>query len=286
MANCRQAFGKIAKEYKKEWPKDDPYDGGIVHARRVVLQHGKMPHIRMHKVHIKGPIYEEWPPISQKLAFGGKGFQADRQEEILKQFGEKAFRRPVTNEEIATFSKIAEARVKEGKSPRQATMDAMKGILCSPSFLYLVEPGQERGGKLGAYDLATRISYFLTASMPDEALLQHAKSGEILKREVLLAEVERLLGDPASDEFAEGFLDSWLNIRALGDMPPDRSISAPYYYNNLETAMKEEVKHFFRDLLERNAPITRPHRQRLYFCEQTARGVVPNSSRRCSRKSL
>jgi len=257
MANCRLAFGKIAKEYKEEWPKDDPYDGGIVHARRIVLQHGKMPHIRMHKVHIKGPIYEEWPPISQKLAFGGKGFQAVRQEEILKQFAEKAFRRPVTDEEIATFSKIAEARVREGKSPRQATMDAMKGILCSPSFLYLVEPGQERGGKLGAYDLATRISYFLTASMPDEALLQQAKSGEILKREVLLAEVERLLGDPASDEFVEGFLDSWLNIRALGDMPPDRSISAPYYYNNLETAMKEEVKHFFRDLLERNAPITR-----------------------------
>ena len=158
---------------------------------------------------------------------------------------------------MAPFLQIAEARETEGKSPRQATMDAMKGILCSPSFLYLVEPGQERGGKLGPYDLATRLSYFLTASMPDGTLLQHAKSGDILKREVLLAEVDRLLGDPASDEFVEGFLDSWLNLRALGDMPPDRSISAPYYYNNLEIAMKGEVKHFFRDLLKRDAPITR-----------------------------
>ena len=78
MANCRQAFAKIAKDYKKEWPRDDPYDGGIVHARRVVLQHGKMPHIRMHKVHIKGPIYEEWPPDSQISAFGEKGFHAEK----------------------------------------------------------------------------------------------------------------------------------------------------------------------------------------------------------------
>ena len=255
MANCRQAFGKIAKDYKHEWPKNDPYDGGIVHARRVVLQHGKMPHIRMHKVHIKGPVYDEWPPAPQRNAFGEKGFQPERQEQILKQFAEKAFRRPVTDEEVTPFLEIAKARQTEGKSPRQATMDAMKGILCSPSFLYLTEPGREKGGMLGPYDLASRLSYFLTASMPDETLLQHAKTGAILQRETLLAEVDRLLAQPESDEFVEGFLDSWLNLRALGDMPPDRTVSAPYYYDNLEKEMKEEVKHFFRDLIKRDASI-------------------------------
>lgn len=257
MANCRQAFAKIAREYKDEWPEDDPFDGSIVHARRIVLQHGKMPHIRMHKVHITGPVYEQWPPAPHRAAFGETGFQPERKKEILKRFAEKAFRRPVSDEEIAPFLQVAAAREKGGKTPRQATMDAMKGILCAPSFLYLVEPGEKKGGKLGAYDLASRLSYFLTASMPDETLLKHAESGAILKREVLLSEMDRLLADSDSDEFVEGFLDSWLNLRALGDMPPDRTVSAPYYYNNLEVAMKEEVKHFFRDLLDRDAPVTR-----------------------------
>lgn len=256
MANCRNAFGRIARDYKDQWPKDDPYDGGIVHARRVVLQHGKMPHIRIHEVGIRGPLYDEWPPASQQAVFGDEGFQVDRQEEILHGFAERAFRRPVTKKELKPFLSVAEARREKGHSPRQATLDAIKAMLCSPSFLYLQEAGQERGGKLGPHDLANRLSYFLTASMPDETLRAHADSGAILEPETLRKEMDRLLSDPRSDEFVSGFLDSWLNLRALGDMPPDRNVSAPYFYDDLETAMKEEVTHFFRHLLEEDRPIT------------------------------
>lgn len=256
MANCRQAFSKIAREYKNEWPKNDPYKGGIVEARRIVLQHGKMPHIRIHEVGIRGPLYNDWPPEPQELVFGEDGFNADRQIEILERFAERAFRRPVTEKELQGFVRLAKRREAEGHSSRQATIDAIKGILCSPSFLYLHEASDPHRGRLGAYDLASRLSYFLTASMPDETLYAAAESGALLEGKTLRSETERLLASPRSNKFLHGFLDSWLNLRALGDTPPDRNVSAPYFYDDLETAMKEEAKHFTRHLITENRPVT------------------------------
>ncbi|MEM9015707.1 MAG: DUF1592 domain-containing protein [Verrucomicrobiota bacterium] len=257
MANCRNAFGRIARQYKDDWPeKERGRASGIAQARRIVLQHGKMPHIRIHEVQIRGPIFKEWPPAPHRLVFGDEDFRADRKEEILANFAERAFRRPITKDELDPYLTVAETRINEGHSPRQATIDAIKAILCSPSFLYLKEPSDEHEGKLGPHDLAARLSYFLTATMPDHELRQLADSAEILKTDTLLAQAHRLLNDDRSDNFLSGFLESWLNYRALGDQPPDRNAAAPYYYDDLETAMKEETKHFLRYLIAENKPVT------------------------------
>ncbi|MEM1441298.1 MAG: DUF1592 domain-containing protein [Verrucomicrobiota bacterium] len=257
MANCRLAFGKISREYKDQWPeKERENAGGIAQARRIVLQYGKMPHIRIHEVQIKGPLYDEWPPEPQRLVFGEKGFQASKKDEVLHGFAERAFRRPVSEKEISRYVALAEKRIEEGHSPRQATLDGLKAILVSPSFIYFDEAAEKQKGKLDAWDLANRLSYFLTSTLPDDQLRELAASGEILKRETLLAETDRLLGDARSDDFIEGFLESWLNYRALGDQPPDRNASAPYYFDDLEIAMKKETKYFFRHLLEKNGPVT------------------------------
>lgn len=257
MANCRQAFGRIAKEYRDHWPeKEREPAGGIAQARRIVLAYGKMPHIRIHEVQIEGPLYDEWPPAPQRLVFGREGFTTARKPEILHRFAERAFRRPVEEEEMERFNALAEKRIAEGHSPRQATLDAIKAILCAPSFLYFDEAAEQKQGRLNAWDLANRLSYFLTGSLPDETLRQQAASGDLLRKDVILSETARLLDSPESDRFLTGFLDSWLNYRALGDQPPDRNSSAPYYYDDLETAMKEETKHFLRHLLTGNGPIT------------------------------
>ncbi|MEM7600282.1 MAG: DUF1592 domain-containing protein [Verrucomicrobiota bacterium] len=257
MANCRQAFGSIGRKYKDQWPAHErEVSGGIAQARRIVLQYGKMPHIRIHEVQIRGPLYEEWPPKPQQVIFGEKGFQASKVNEILHQFAERAFRRPVSDGELQRFIKLADKRIAEGHSPRQATLDSIKGILCSPSFLYFDEAAKAEKGRLNAWDFANRLSYFLTGSLPDETLRNLAKSGEILNQETILAETDRLLKDSKSDNFLEGFLDSWLNYRALGDQPPDRNGSSVYYSDDLETAMKEETKYFVRHLLDTNGPIT------------------------------
>ncbi len=258
MANCRRAFQKIATQYKDQWPEDDPYTGGIVEARRIVLQHGQMPHIRIHQVDVRGPIYEQWPPASQRLVFGEEGFKPDSIREILKNFADRAYRRPATKQEVDRLMNVVKARQAAGHSPRQATKDALKAALCSPAFLYLAEPETGDGTQLalGPHDLASRLSYFLWSTMPDDELRALADSGEILKPKVLTAQVNRLLDSPRSEAFRKGFLDSWLNLRSLGDMPPDRDTFGVYYAKDLQNAMKQETQRFTENLIRTDGPVT------------------------------
>lgn len=257
MQNCRSAFSTIARRYKSHWPKDDPYKGGIVEARRIVLQHGKMPHIRIHEIEVKGPAFEQWPTAGQQLVFGPPGFRAEDTRRILKRFADRAYRRPVTEEEVDWLMEAVAHRRRGGHTARQALKDAVKTILCSPSFLYLAEPRGESGSdELGPHDLASRLSYFLWSTMPDDELRACADRGDILEPGVLAKQLARMLADPRSDAFVAGFLDSWLNLRSLGDMPPDRDTFGIYYAKDLQNAMKSEAQLFTRHLIEKNGPIT------------------------------
>src|SRR5205085_11332402 len=92
---------------------------------------------------------------------------------------------------------------------------------------------------------------------PDAELRRAADTGELLKPEVLQAQARRLLASPRADAFVNGFLDGWLNLRALGDMAPDRGEFARYYAQNLQPAMKRETQLFTRDLMERNDTVLR-----------------------------
>lgn len=259
MANCRGAFGSIARKYKDEWPEGDRYHSnpGIVESRRVVLEHGKMPHIRIHEVKIWGPVYESWPPRTHQRILGKEGkFDPSHRAEILRKFATRAYRRSPDDAEVDRLVELSETRIGEGHSPRQATLDALKAVLCSPSFLYLGEASGDAGESLKPHDLASRLSYFLNATLPDGELRRFGEDSKILDDEILISQMNRLLEKPESKDFYSGFLDSWLNLRELGGMPPDRAASAPYYYDDLEKAMKEEVIHFMRYLVESDSPVT------------------------------
>jgi hypothetical protein len=91
--------------------------------------------------------------------------------------------------------------------------------------------------------------------MPDEALLKQAQSGALLRDEVLRAETRRLLASPRSKAFVENFLDSWLNLRTLGDMPPERDMFGAFYWDDLQASMKTETRMLLRHLLDQNAPL-------------------------------
>lgn len=257
MADCRGAFAKIARDYKSHWPKKEHKDLGIFQARRVVLKYGKMPHIRIHEVKVRGPIYEQWPPKAQTEFFGADGFEAKNTRDILKRFADRAYRRPATKTEIDQLMSVVKARRNASQTPRQAVKDAIKAALCSPAFLYLAEPGRDAGLEtLRPHDLASRLSYFLWSTMPDAELRARADDGTLTKPQILSAQLARLLADPRSDRFIAGFLDSWLNLRALGDMPPDRGMFRSYYAKDLETAMRRETQQFTRHLITENRPVT------------------------------
>ncbi|PAW82917.1 MAG: hypothetical protein B9S29_06050, partial [Opitutia bacterium Tous-C2FEB] len=144
----------------------------------------------------------------------------------------------------------------EKAAPRQAALDVVKLILCSPSFLYLSEVTKESDRRLQSHDLATRLAYALWAAPPDEALLTSAASGKLTGDAELKKQVDRLLADERVNGFIHGFLDSWLNLRDLGGMPPPRESNRAYYAEDLPASMKAEVRLFFGEMLKENRPVT------------------------------
>jgi hypothetical protein len=225
--------------------------------RANILREGKLPHIRISEIKINGPIPEQAGGAEEVAVFGKDGFQADRAVDQLFAFAEKAYRHPLSDTDREPIRALYEKRVKEKATPRQAALDAVKLILCSPSFLYLSEITEESSRTLRPYDLASRLSFALWAAPPDSELLGVAKSGKLIQREELKKQVQRMLADERSTAFVNGFLDSWLNLRDLGGMPPPRETNRAYYAEDLPASMKTEVRLFFRDLIQGNGSAAR-----------------------------
>ncbi len=270
----RNNWGRILRQYNQDFPADVRGTTGIVETRVVVQRHGFVPQIRIHEVEITGPLDAAGPTASERAIYGDKPFAPERTREILTTFATRAYRRPATTEEVDRLMSVVTKRRAEGRTPHEALRDGLKAALCSPAFLYHADPAESSGGGvpplgssvsvsppasrlLSAHALATRLSYFLNGTTPDAELLRAADTGELIAPAALLAQTRRLLASPRADAFVAGFLDSWLNLRALGDMAPDRGAFPLYYAQSLQSAMKRETQLFTRDLLDRNASLVR-----------------------------
>ena len=240
------------KKYKAELKVEK--DPGVSRAK--LLTDGALPHIRIDEIKIRGPLPEPKGTAEEIAVFGPQGFQPERAIEQLLSFAERAYRRPLQESDRSRIEKLYRKRLNEQASERQAALDAIKMILCSPSFLYLCERTPEDEPKLGPYDLASRLSYSLWGIPPDSGLMQAAADGQLTEPGVLKQHVLRMLADPRSDEFVRRFLDGWLNLRVIGSLPPPRQAASEYYSEDLPTSMKEEARHFFRHLLDSNGPVT------------------------------
>ncbi|WP_339743002.1 DUF1592 domain-containing protein [uncultured Rubinisphaera sp.] len=238
------------KRYKDEFEK--PQDGV---SRTTLLREGKLPHIKIGEIKVHGPIVEPGGSKEEIAVFGSEGFQEDRAIQQLFAFAKRAYRRPLNESDQQRIEALYEKRLFEQATPRQAALDTLKMILCSPSFLYLSEITPEEESKLHPYDLASRLSYALWTTPPDDELFAAAESGRLTETEELKKQVHRLLSDPRSEEFINGFLDSWLNLRAIGDLPPPRKEAWEYYAQNLPDSMKQEARLFFRALLDENGSV-------------------------------
>ena len=169
---------------------------------------------------------------------------ADR---LIAQFLPRAFRRPVDAEVRAAYLAQVDQRLKAGDCFESAMRYAYRAALCSPDFLYLIEPI----GQLDDEALACRIAYFLWNSLPDQQLLDLAAAKKLHEPEVLKAEVERLLKSPKSQRFIEDFLGQWLKLRQIAANDPDRTLY-PEFNPYLQDSMVAETRAYFRELLERN----------------------------------
>jgi hypothetical protein len=243
----------INKRYEKEF--STPVGSSGV-GRSHILKEGKLPHIRISEIVIQGPVAEPMGGAEEIAVFGKEGFQPGRALDQLLDFAAKAYRRPLQDADRTSIRTMYEKRLAEKAAPRQAALDVVKLILCSPSFLYLSEVTKESDRRLQPNDLATRLAYALWAAPPDEALFAAAASGKLTGDAELKKEIARLLADERVNGFINGFLDSWLNLRDLGGMPPPRESNRAYYAEDLPASMKAEVRLFFSEMLKENRPVT------------------------------
>ncbi|MDX2033563.1 MAG: DUF1592 domain-containing protein [Blastocatellia bacterium] len=185
----------------------------------------------------------------------------------LLQFAARAYRRPLAEaERDEILAGYRQFREQNRLSHEEAMRASIAGLLVSPSFLYRVDIA-DAGAKsiagagaayrpLSAYSLASRLSYFLWSSMPDEELLAHAAAGDLARPAVLTAQVRRMLKDPRVRGMATEFAGHWLDFRRFEDHNAVDRERFPGFTNQLREAMFEEPIRFLVDLLQRDLPAT------------------------------
>ena len=250
------------------------------------------PGIAVEYLEVDGPILKRWPRASHRALFGdlpvvewteASGLREPRMlkppkvrekrqrkrprrrkgpawmvrsktplkdaERLLRRFMTRAYRRPVDDSELKRCLAFAKSAIAEKHCFQDAMHLAYKAALCSPDFLFF----HEKPGRLDDYALASRLSYFLWRSLPDDKLLALAKAGRLGDPKVLRAQVERMLADEKSQRFVNDFTGQWLDLRKIHDTAPDRFLYPEYFCDNylVESAVAE-TRAYFAEMLKRN----------------------------------
>lgn len=170
--------------------------------------------------------------------------------EYLAAFASRAFRRPAAGDEVERLARLVEMAVNEGHSFEEGMQVAVAAVLVSPQFLFRWELDPGRTGtaenparRLDDYELASRLSYFLWSSLPDDELRTLAAKGELRQPQVLEAQVRRMIQDPKSSGLVENFAGQWLQVRNF-DATPDPDLF-PAFDEDLRKAMRTETMMFF-----------------------------------------
>jgi hypothetical protein len=234
---------------------------------KVGAENYKGPGLVVQWVDVEGPLLDSWPPASHRRLFGDLpqapvAGRRDRREvvsqqplvdaeRILRDYTRRAFRRPVTDEEIQPFLARVQAKLEQNDSFEQALRVGLKAVLVSQPFLFL----REKPGKLDDFALAGRLSYFLWSSTPDEKLLTPAEQAKLSTPDVLREQVERMLQDPKAAAFTENFAGQWLGLRGIDATMPD-SMLYPEFDDILKVSMAKETLLFFDEVLKNDLSLT------------------------------
>jgi hypothetical protein len=180
-------------------------------------------------------------------------------ERILSTLARRAYRRPVTARETASLMRFVDMAKADGHSTEQGIQLAIQAMLVSPNFLFRIEhdakptdPSQTH--PISQIELASRLSYFLWSSMPDDSLLQLAESGKLREPGTLRREIARMLADPRAAALASNFAGQWLETRNLDVVEPDPKKFSEWN-PELRDAMKTETTMFFEHILKENRSV-------------------------------
>ncbi|MGV3658549.1 MAG: DUF1592 domain-containing protein [Prosthecobacter sp.] len=231
------------------------------------------PGIALQWAEVEGPLTETWPPPGVKLLFGdtplkklerqkfrnGKnevheltpGDAKTSAKALIERFAARAFRRPLIAGEVDGFIQLSHAALDAEQPFRDAMTVGFRAVLTAPQFLLF----EETPGKLSDHSLASRLSYFLWGTLPDDELMQLAAEKKLTQPTVLRAQVERMLKDKRSTRFVSNFTGQWLELRNIESTTPDKKLY-PEFDELLKLGMVTETEAFIAEMIAKDLPAT------------------------------
>ena len=209
-------------------------------------------------IEVAGPYAPSEPrQVQKKVLICDPASGATCVARILSSLARRAYRRPVARAEVGDLMRVFERASAAGYTPKQSLQFAITAVLVSPKFLFRVESGPKPGqiSRISDIELASRISYFLWSSIPDEELLTLAEADKLHTPGVLDAQVKRMITDSKAAALAENFTGQWLETRSLDAVKPDPK-RFPEWGAELKEAMSTETRMFFEYVLRENRPIS------------------------------
>ncbi|MEZ6088519.1 MAG: DUF1592 domain-containing protein [Pirellulaceae bacterium] len=208
----------------------------------------RYPILIIDSLSMRGPMVTD-EEQRRRDAYFAREESMDAVREGLAAMAQRAFRRPLYEHELESYVRIVQSELEAGEKFRDAVKTGMVAILCSKSFLFIAEGNEDaERNELNDWELATRLSYLLWSTMPDDELFSLAEQGKLQDRGVLKSQFQRMLDDPRSERFVQSFSSQWLNLRKVGMFPPDRNLY-PNYDDHLEQSMVGESRAFFGEVL-------------------------------------
>ncbi|MCH8829727.1 MAG: DUF1592 domain-containing protein, partial [Planctomycetes bacterium] len=215
-----------------------------------------MPRLLIRSVEFEGPFYESWPPATHRNIFidsNKKANSAAYAREVIRTFAARAFRRPITPAEEAALFAVWKNSFAGNGHFRNSIKDALLVVLTSPQFLFLIEnSATPEPEKLDAYELASKLSYFLWNTAPDERLLKLAAADRL--HQSLDAEIQRMIRDARFAQFMHEFVSQWLSLDKFDVVEIDRK-RYPALTRDTKIELRKEPVRFLHYLIQHNLPL-------------------------------
>ncbi len=210
------------------------------------------PKVRVDKVTLVGPLSDVWPPDHhRRILFDSALHETDSSayaREVLAKFMARAWRRPPEPDAVDRYVEFFESQKEAFPVFEERMRETLAMVLISPEFLFLLEPNSNDERPLDAWELASRLSYFLWSTMPDDRLFSLAESDELRDPRILGAEVDRMIADERAWQLTDEFLGAWLYLDSMDRV----AVNADYHPNftdHLKTQMRDETRQFFMKIL-------------------------------------
>ena len=214
-----------------------------------------LPKLVIESLEFHGNAYDQWPPDRHQQILHDTG-ESDRKgaeyvRDVLTRFMTRAFRRDVEENEVARLFEFYQSIRPEFPSFEESIRETLAMVLIQPDFLFRIEPAGDEKRAVSDVELASRLSYFLWSTMPDQRLMELASAGKLREADTLASEVDRMLIDKRSDSFVRQFTDQWLSLNLIENIAVNRD-RYPDFEDSIKQHMCDETRELFAELIDKN----------------------------------